>query len=135
MLALAASGCTIRSEPKQPEASAQPATAAAPSWDSTVPGADTSKANAYSRKLLSMHPQDRRVLFGRLVQSVGEKCDMADDALFQRSATGVDLWRARCPDQREWSVSIYLDASTKVLSCAVAEKVGIGCHNDLAGKP
>lgn len=130
LTALLGAGCTIRSEPQEDKPKAA-VSLPGPSADAWVPGSDRSAINAFSRKLLAMQPQDRRVLFGRLVEEVGGTCNMADEAVFRGSAPGVDVWRARCPNQQEWSIGVYPAGATKVMSCAAAEKAGAGCHESM----
>jgi hypothetical protein len=117
----------IANQCSQPSGTNTVATAPEPQFGTLNENLTGKTGNKHSAQIAQMDPQSRRAIFRRFMTSSGKQCDLVTETMLNGSYKGTAFWNIRCSDSGDWRVSIEPDSSTKILHCAVIEKLNDKC--------
>ena len=82
-------------------------------------------ANPHHERLLALGERYRRVALIRAVRDSRNRCRSVVAGTYQEEYQRLQMWVARCEDNREWAIFIAPSGQVQVRACTEARQLGL----------
>lgn len=81
--------------------------------------------SADQERLHELNDLNRSIALKRALQDSGYRCRRIEESGFVGTHENLDMWMARCNDQREWAIFVGPDGSAQVRDCKDVSGFGL----------
>ena len=82
-------------------------------------------ANPHHERLLALDERNRRVGLLRAIRDSRNSCRSVVAGAYQQEYEGLQMWVARCQDERQWAVFIAPSGQVQVRDCTEAQQLSL----------
>ncbi|RIX26858.1 hypothetical protein [Sphingomonas edaphi] len=81
--------------------------------------------SAQQKQLMDLNDLDRAIALKRAIVGQGLRCEQIVSTGYVTRYKDMDVWTAKCSDDREWSLFVGANDSVQVRLCDDNEKIGL----------